>query len=192
MAQNAVLDEGVPLFPEKTKEKGKRKSMGVIEIVLMGVGLAMDAFAVAVCKGLAMRKDNPLAKNKFITREDLAQVPILCSRQLIKTHDALNPYIQWLGQDWNSINVVATYNLIFNAALMVEAGLGCAVAIDKLINTTSVSNLCFRPFKPKLESALNVVWKKDQVFSSCMRAMRKAVIPMTAAMVRTPNTRRRR
>ena len=32
--------------------------MGVIEIVLMGVGLAMDAFAVAVCKGLAMRKVN--------------------------------------------------------------------------------------------------------------------------------------
>ena len=52
--------KGVPLFPEKTKEKGKgkRKSMGVIEIVLMGVGLAMDAFAVAVCKGLAMRKVN--------------------------------------------------------------------------------------------------------------------------------------
>ena len=119
--------------------------------------------------GLAMRKDNPQAKNKFITKEDLARVPILCSRQLIKTHDALNPYIQWLGQDWNSINVVATYNLIFNAALMVEAGLGCAVAIDKLINTTSVSNLCFRPFKPKLESALNVVWKKDQVFSSAAK-----------------------
>lgn len=56
MAQNTVLYEGVPLFPEKTK--GKRKSMGVIEIVLMGVGLAMDAFAVAVCKGLAMRKVN--------------------------------------------------------------------------------------------------------------------------------------
>ena len=32
--------------------------MGVIEIVLMGVGLAMDAFAVAACKGLAMRKVN--------------------------------------------------------------------------------------------------------------------------------------
>ena len=44
--------------PGKNIRKGKRKSMGVIEIVLMGVGLAMDAFAVAVCKGLAMRKVN--------------------------------------------------------------------------------------------------------------------------------------
>lgn len=32
--------------------------MGVIELVLMGVGLAMDAFAVSICKGLAMRKVN--------------------------------------------------------------------------------------------------------------------------------------
>lgn len=29
-----------------------------IELLLMGVGLAMDAFAVSICKGLAMRKVN--------------------------------------------------------------------------------------------------------------------------------------
>ena len=32
--------------------------MSLFEIVLVGVGLAMDAFAVSVCKGLAMRKIN--------------------------------------------------------------------------------------------------------------------------------------
>lgn len=30
--------------------------MGIIEIILMGVGLAMDAFAVSICKGLSMQK----------------------------------------------------------------------------------------------------------------------------------------
>lgn len=30
--------------------------MGTIEILLIGVGLAMDAFAVSVCKGLSMKK----------------------------------------------------------------------------------------------------------------------------------------
>ncbi len=29
-----------------------------IELFLMGVGLAMDAFAVSICKGLGMRKLN--------------------------------------------------------------------------------------------------------------------------------------
>ncbi|MFQ6791525.1 manganese efflux pump MntP family protein [Thomasclavelia sp.] len=32
--------------------------MSIIEIALIGVGLAMDAFAVSICKGLAMRKMN--------------------------------------------------------------------------------------------------------------------------------------
>lgn len=32
--------------------------MGTIELVLLSVGLAMDAFAVAICKGLNMRKMN--------------------------------------------------------------------------------------------------------------------------------------
>ena len=30
--------------------------MGALEILLISVGLAMDAFAVSVCKGLAMKK----------------------------------------------------------------------------------------------------------------------------------------
>ena len=30
--------------------------MGVIELLILAVGLSMDAFAVSVCKGLAMKK----------------------------------------------------------------------------------------------------------------------------------------
>lgn len=32
--------------------------MGILEIVLLGIGLAMDAFAVSICKGLSMKKMN--------------------------------------------------------------------------------------------------------------------------------------
>lgn len=32
--------------------------MGVLELILISIGLAMDAFAVAVCKGLSMKKMN--------------------------------------------------------------------------------------------------------------------------------------
>jgi len=35
---------------------GKKDNMGAIEILLISIGLAMDAFAVSVCKGLAMKK----------------------------------------------------------------------------------------------------------------------------------------
>lgn len=32
--------------------------MGILEVFLIGIGLAMDAFAVSVCKGLSMKKLN--------------------------------------------------------------------------------------------------------------------------------------
>ena len=35
---------------------GMYNNMGAIEILLISIGLAMDAFAVSVCKGLAMKK----------------------------------------------------------------------------------------------------------------------------------------
>lgn len=47
-----------------------------------------------------------------------------------------------------------------------KEGLGYALTLDKLINTTGDSTLCFRPLAPKLEVGLDVVWKKYQVFSA--------------------------
>lgn len=61
---------------------------------------------------------------------------------------------------------MATYNLAYNAAIMVDEGIGYAIALDKIVNTSSDSNLCFRPLEPRLESGINMVWKKHQVFSA--------------------------
>lgn len=40
-----------------------------------------------------------------------------------------------------------------------------ALALDKLINTSGDSTLCFRPLSPITEAGLCIVWKKYQVFS---------------------------
>ena len=61
---------------------------------------------------------------------------------------------------------MTTFNLVYNAAIMVEAGIGYAITIDKLVNISEESNLCFKPLEPRLESGLNIIWKKYQVFSS--------------------------
>jgi DNA-binding transcriptional LysR family regulator len=55
--------------------------------------------------------------------------------------------------------------LLFNASLLVEAGLGYALCLDKIINTECNSELCFRPLKPELNSHVDLIWKKHQVFS---------------------------
>ena len=65
----------------------------------------------------------------------------------------------------NKLNIVATYNLVYNASLMVEEGIGYALGLERLVNTSESSPLCFRPLEPKLEVGLDIVWKKEQFFS---------------------------
>lgn len=48
---------------------------------------------------------------------------------------------------------------------IVEEGLGCALSLEGLVNVSGDSPLCFRPLFPPLESKLNLVWKKHQLFS---------------------------
>lgn len=116
--------------------------------------------------GVVMRKDSPHAIKDTIRAVDLLNVPLICSRQAMKQTFSKNDFADWFGEDFDKLNVVATYNLAYNASIMVEEGIGYAVVLDKIVNTSSDSNLCFRPLEPRLESGLNIVWKKHQVFSS--------------------------
>lgn len=115
--------------------------------------------------GVIMRKDSPLAEKSCITKEDLLELPLIFSRQVMTQKQSENEFFQWFGEDFARLNVVTTFNLVYNATILVEAGLGYAVTIDKLTNTTETSSLCFRPLQPRLESGLNLIWKKYQIFS---------------------------
>ncbi|OZB92309.1 LysR family transcriptional regulator [Paenibacillus sp. XY044] len=116
--------------------------------------------------GVVMRDDSPLAVKDTIRAADLINVPLICSRQAMKQTYFKNEFADWFGEDFDKLNVVTTYNLAYNAAIMVEEGIGYAITLDKIVNTSSDSNLCFRPLEPRLESGLNMVWKKHQVFSA--------------------------
>ena len=116
--------------------------------------------------GVIMRRDSPLAEKEVIRKEDLLGVPLICSRQAISGERRGNEFAEWFGEDFDRLDIVTTFNLIYNAAIMVEAGIGYALTIDRIVNTAESSNLCFRPLEPRLDSGLNVIWKKYQVFSS--------------------------
>lgn len=111
--------------------------------------------------GVLMRHDSPLADKESVTPSDLWNQPLILSRQSM-SGDELS---HWLKKDFSSLNIVATYNLVYNASLMVDEGLGYALCLDKLINTTGKSNLIFRPLYPELNVRMYIVWKKYQVFS---------------------------
>ena len=111
--------------------------------------------------GVLMRKDSPLAARERIRPEDLWDLPLVLSRQAMG-QDSVST---WLRRDFASLHIVGTYNLLFNASLLVDEGLGYALCLDKLVNTGGESTLCFRPLEPRLEMGHYVVWKKYQVHS---------------------------
>ena len=111
--------------------------------------------------GLIMRKSDKLAAKNFITPQDLEGLPLIMSRQALVQEDIS----RWGKKQIQNLNVVATYNLVYNAAIMTREGFGYTLTLDKLANTGSDSDLCFRPLKPELRINLNLVWKKYQIFS---------------------------
>lgn len=115
--------------------------------------------------GLAMRKDSPLSNKKNITKRDLLNIPLIISRQVIETEIEDNDFSRWFYDTFDNLNITATYNLIYNALIMVSEGMGYALCLDKLIDNMYHQNICFIPLKPKLESGINIVWKKNQEFS---------------------------
>ena len=110
--------------------------------------------------GVLMRRDSPLAGQQTVSPAQMWDKPLILSRQV----DNKSGLYRWLGKEPTQLNTVATYNLIYNASLMVDEGMGYAFTLDKLVNTIG-SNLCFRPLQPRLELGMHLVWKKSQVFS---------------------------
>ena len=72
---------------------------------------------------------------------------------------------------------------ILSNGMMVKNGIGLAITLDKLLNITAQSDLVFRPLEPRLESGLDIVRKKYQVFSSAaelfLTRMRKQISEAT-------------
>ncbi len=110
--------------------------------------------------GVLMRRDSPLAQQERILPQDLWDKPLILSRQV----DNKSGLYRWLGREPEQLHTVATYNLIYNASLMVDEGMGYAFTLDKLVNTRG-SQLCVRTLEPKLELGMYLVWKKSQIFS---------------------------
>lgn len=110
--------------------------------------------------GILMRKDDPLAGKSSFAASDLDKLPLICSRQWI---DQESP--RWLGAAAKDMNIVATYNLVFNGSVMVRAGMGYAVVLDKLVNTGEESDLTFIPLSGVPQAEMYMIWRKYQTFT---------------------------
>lgn len=111
--------------------------------------------------GLLMPKDSPLAAMSSVPISLLPSLPLIVSQQSVS--DML--LRDWLGSDYERLNILATYNLIYNATFMVEQGMGYALCLENLVNTEGRRNLTFRSLEPEMAVDAYLVVKKYQVLS---------------------------
>jgi DNA-binding transcriptional LysR family regulator len=153
-----------------------------IEKGILDIGLLMEPVDIGKYEfirmpqkekwGILVRKDSELAAKESINPKDLTNVPlIMVKRELVK-----NELASWFGDYYEGLQIAATYNLILNAASMVERGVGVALCFD--LGVSFYEDLCFIPLAPTLETGSVLVWKKNQTLgaatSQFMRYLRNA------------------
>lgn len=110
--------------------------------------------------GVLMHKDMELASKDKIRVEDLWDKPLLISRH----SNDFNFITNWLSKNIDELNIVGTYNLIYNASLLVKEKVGYALTFENLLNITG-TDLVYKRIDPILTSKLHLAWKKYTVLS---------------------------
>ena len=110
--------------------------------------------------GVLMRKDDPLAERDVFAVSDLNGLPLICSRQWVDQE-----FPKWFGPATGNLNIMATYNLVFNGAVITRAGMGYGIVLDKLVDTGPESDLIFRPLTDVPQTDIFVIWRKYQTFT---------------------------
>ena len=110
-----------------------------------------------------MQLSHPLAQIKSVTMKDAACVPLLMPSQ----GRMFSSSAPLMGADFDisRLNIVCHYNLLFNAAVMVEQGMGIALCLDHLAETGEHTGLTFRPLYPPMVNRLRQAWEKYQIFT---------------------------
>ena len=111
--------------------------------------------------GLLMSADHPLAREKSIARKLLKGQPLV-----VTSRTALRGEIEeWLRCPISELDIVATMNLINNAAPLAERGLACVLTIEGAVDMFDPARFAFRPLTPELSFTSVLAWKKLSPYS---------------------------
>lgn len=101
--------------------------------------------------GVLTRRDGPLAGRTSVSPKDLENLPLYFSKQqLIRSRMA-----GWLNYPFERLNIVGSYNLLYNASLIVRAG-GNAICINGI--TRPDDEIAFLPFVPAFKTDVVFAW----------------------------------
>ena len=143
----------------------------MVERGLIDLGLVMEPIDTAKFEyvrlpqketwGILIRQDHELAQKETVTIEDIKQYPLIMPGR----ENAKDQILHWMQCEERHLNIPAYYNILSNAALLVEAGMGCAVCLDGALSIHADPELCFRQITPAHITRSVILWKKNHLFS---------------------------
>ncbi len=129
--------------------------------------------------GILMNASAPLAEREYVTVQDLAGLPVVGpAREGVRQF-----YRNALGEAFDRLNFIASFNLVNNAAWFARLGTGYVFTIEGTLRHFGTPDLVFRPFRPELHQSTFLVWKKYQPLSRAVQAF----IEEMAMLVRHDN-----
>ena len=129
--------------------------------------------------GVLTRRDGPLAGRISVKPADLAGLPLYFSKQeRIRSHIA-----GWLGHPFERLHIVGSYNLLYNASLIVRSG-GNAICIDGI--TRPDDEIAFLPFTPAFKTEVVFAWPaaapKRSLTEEFLKTLRALIIEERAPL----------
>ena len=128
--------------------------------------------------GVLVRNDHKLADRETITLEDLAEERLIVSGESGELVDNSNAMYSRLVS--KGFNIAATYTLLYNGSLLVEAGMGIAVCFDGIVAAGDGTPFVYVPLEELPTTPAYLVWKRYQPLSrACdafLRSMREMAV----------------
>ena len=120
--------------------------------------------------GILVHEKHRLAQKTFISPDDLINEPLIIAKRTAVQNELIN----WFNKSPEKLNIVATYNLILNAANMVKHQIGVALCFN--LNFDNLyQDLRFIPLFPEIKTGAVLIWKKNHIYSQTMSNFIKSI-----------------
>ncbi len=108
-----------------------------------------------------------MATKSVINPIDIQGIPLVLSprpevQQLIAS---------WANVDYTSLNVIGTFNLIFNVLPIVANQTAAALAVEGAVKNRMSDDLVFIPTEPRIETNCVLVWRQGRVITPVVQEL---------------------
>jgi DNA-binding transcriptional LysR family regulator len=153
------------MYAGDTEALKEKLDSGFLDFLLVCEEPDLDRYQAVILPvddqwGLVMKADDPMASKDSVTFEDIADLPLIVSRQAL--HQDL---AHLFGAAAHRLHFAATYDLAHNASLLVKEGFGYLLTFDHIVDLSERSGLVFRPIAPELRTRSHLLYRRYQIFS---------------------------